>query len=199
MATKRAKVLSREHFEEAVTQAREYSQYALRDELMMMFARMCGMRAQEIARLHVEDLTDPKGNLTDLVHVTSRGAKGGKRYGCERTVPMHPELTRRLKLYLATHELKKGPLFRNRFNEPMSPNAACQQINRIFKRAGLEGCTSHSGRRSFITQAARAVGQIDNMSIIDVQRLAGHANLATTQGYVEGTEGDRKLVVVAAY
>lgn len=198
MATKRAKVLTGEHFTDALMQVRDYSQQALRDELMMMFARMCGMRAQEIATLHVEDVTDPRGKLTDTVHITSRGAKGGKRYGCERTVPMHPYLTRRLEVYLAATERKSGPLFLNRFGEPLSPNAACQQMNRIFKAAGLVGCTSHSGRRSFITNAARAIGKMDNMSLYDVQRLAGHANLATTQGYIEASDEDKKLVLVAA-
>lgn len=198
MAVKRAKIINKEHFDLARAEAREFSQAALRDELMLMFSRLCGMRSQEIARLHIEDVLDPRGALSDLVFVSSRGAKGGKRYGKDRSIPMHPDLADRLDLYLRLTNARKGPLFHNRFGKPMSPNAVTKQLIRIYERAGLQGCTSHSGRRTFITQASRAIGRIDGMSLVDVQRLAGHSDLKTTAGYIEGTEGDRKLIVLAA-
>ena len=67
-------------------------------------------------------------------------------------------------------------------------------FQRLYQSLGFEGCSSHSGRRTFITRAARKVSEAGG-SLRDVQQLAGHRSLATTQRYVEGdTEAKRKLV-----
>jgi integrase/recombinase XerD len=58
----------------------------------------------------------------------------------------------------------------------------------------LTGCSSHSGRRTFITRAARLVQQVGG-SLRDVQLLAGHRSIQTTQGYIDGgTDAQRRLV-----
>ena len=65
---------------------------------------------------------------------------------------------------------------------------------RAFRAIGLHGCSSHSGRRTFITRAARLVPQAGG-SLRDVQLLAGHASITTTQRYIDGdTDAQRKLV-----
>ena len=58
----------------------------------------------------------------------------------------------------------------------------------------LLGCSSHSGRRTFITNAARKISTVGG-SLRDVQMLAGHSSLAVTQRYIEGdSEARRKIV-----
>jgi integrase len=67
-------------------------------------------------------------------------------------------------------------------------------FNRAYKAVGLEGCSSHSGRRTFITRAARLVYEAGG-SLRDVQLLAGHRSIQTTQRYIDGdTEAQRRLV-----
>ena len=61
-------------------------------------------------------------------------------------------------------------------------------------RLGLLGCSSHSGRRTFITNAARQISTVGG-SIRDVQMLAGHSSLAVTQRYIEGDSEARKKIV----
>jgi integrase/recombinase XerD len=64
----------------------------------------------------------------------------------------------------------------------------------LYRGLGFEGCSSHSGRRTFITKAARAVTTAGG-SLRDVQALAGHASLATTQAYIEAdSEARRRLI-----
>ena len=69
-------------------------------------------------------------------------------------------------------------------------------FHRLYRTLELAGCSSHSGRRTFITRAARKVSEAGG-SLRDVQQLAGHASLAMTQRYIEGdTEAKRKLVAL---
>jgi integrase len=63
-----------------------------------------------------------------------------------------------------------------------------------YRTLGFRGCSSHSGLRTFITSAARKISTVGG-SIRDVQILAGHAALSTTQRYIEAdVEAQRKVV-----
>jgi integrase len=67
---------------------------------------------------------------------------------------------------------------------------------RLYGKLGFAGASSHSGRRTFITQAARKIIQCGG-SLRDVQELAGHASLATTQRYIAGdAEAKRRVVAL---
>ena len=76
----------------------------------------------------------------------------------------------------------------------LSPATVRLWFHRLYTSLKMDGCSSHSGRRTFITRAARRVSQVGG-SLRDVQELAGHTSLAMTQRYIEGdTEAKRKLV-----
>jgi len=76
----------------------------------------------------------------------------------------------------------------------MTPLSIVVWFNRAFKNIGLKGCSSHSGRRTFVTRAARLVHRAGG-SLRDVQLLAGHRSIQTTQRYIDGdTDAQRKLV-----
>ena len=67
-------------------------------------------------------------------------------------------------------------------------------FHRLYQTLGMTGCSSHSGRRTFITRAARKVSEVGG-SVRDVQQLAGHASMQTTQRYIESdSDAKRKLV-----
>ena len=76
----------------------------------------------------------------------------------------------------------------------MSPQAIVNMFASWFDDTGLMGCSSHSGRRTFITSAARKISSVGG-SLRDVQMLAGHSSLAVTQRYIEG-DGEARTKVV---
>jgi len=77
---------------------------------------------------------------------------------------------------------------------PMTALSIVVWFNRAYQYLGLDGCSSHSGRRTFITRAARLVHEAGG-SLRDVQLLAGHRSIQTTQRYIDGdTDAQRKLV-----
>src|SRR5207245_495612 len=89
-----------------------------------------------------------------------------------------------------------GPVVRSERGSRMTPVSICNWFKTLYQSLGFEGCSSHSGRRTFITKAARTVGRVGG-SLRDVQALAGHASIQTTQGYIEvNTESQRKLVAL---
>src|SRR5437867_7786301 len=78
----------------------------------------------------------------------------------------------------------------------VSPATGRLWFHRLSTSLKMDGCSSHSGRRTFMTRAARKVSQVGG-SLRDVQELAGHTSLAMTQRSIEGdTEAKRKLVAL---
>jgi integrase/recombinase XerD len=76
----------------------------------------------------------------------------------------------------------------------LRPTSVVNRFAALFKELGFEGCSSHSGRRTFITAAARNVHRT-GCSLRDVQLLAGHRCIETTERYIDGdTRGQRRLV-----
>jgi integrase/recombinase XerD len=78
----------------------------------------------------------------------------------------------------------------------LTPATIVNWFTTAYRCLGLAGCSSHSGRRTFITRAARLVHKAGG-SLRDVQILAGHRSIQTTQRYIDGdTDVQRRLVAL---
>ena len=78
----------------------------------------------------------------------------------------------------------------------MTARSVVNWFHDIYQQLRLNGCSSHSGRRTFITRTARAVGKSGG-SLRDVQELAGHRSLSTTERYIVGDrDAQRKLIAL---
>jgi len=122
-----------------------------------------------------------------------RVARAAAKNGSGRLIPMHPDLRLTLAAYRGLSP-GIGPLIRSERGGAMTPLSIVVWFNRAFRNIGLNGCWSHSGRRTFITRAARLAHKAGG-SLRDVQLLAGHRSIQTTQRYIDGdTDAQRKLV-----
>ncbi len=76
----------------------------------------------------------------------------------------------------------------------MSDSAVSNWFLNLYRDVGFEGCSSHSGRRTFVTNGAKKIVEAGG-SLRDIQQLVGHKSLQTTQSYIEGdTEAKRRVV-----
>ena len=79
-------------------------------------------------------------------------------------------------------------------SDKVSAQTIVSMFSAWYKDLGFDGCSSHSGRRTFITKGAKKITSVGG-SLRDVQYLAGHTSLATTQRYIDGdTAAQRKLI-----
>ena len=189
MIGKRAKILSPDHIGDLLVFAHQ-TRNPIRNEALVLLSVKAGLRAGEIAKLTWPMVAEPTGQVGWSIELQDRIAK--KSSG--RVIPIHPELrTALVKLRQQRHDVS-GPLIRSERGGPMTPLSIVVWFNRAFKNIGLHGCSSHSGRRTFVTRAARLVHKAGG-SLRDVQLLAGHRSIQTTQRYIDGdSDAQRRLV-----
>jgi integrase len=188
MRGKQAKILSDDNLEDLLRIA-ETSRNPSRNKVMVLLSAKAGLRAGEIARLAWAMVTDPTGNIGTVLELPDCAAKN--RSG--RVIPLHEALRTALAAW-RPQALSVGPVIVSERGGPMTPQSIVVWFANAFRVIGLDGCSSHSGRRTFITRAARLVYEAGG-SLRDVQLLAGHRSIQTTQRYIDGdTEAQRKLV-----
>jgi integrase len=165
--------------------------HGLRNRVIILLSVKAGLRAGEIAALRWSMVGDATGGIGKSLELPASSAKCGSG----RRIPLHADLRRALAGLRKREEGSEGPVIRSeRDGEPMTPKSIVNWFHELYRAIGLEGCSSHSGRRTFITQAARLVHKAGG-SLRDVQELAGHRSIKTTQGYIEGdADAQRKLI-----
>lgn len=165
--------------------------YPLRDRAMVLLSFKAGLRACEIAGLDWTMVLDPSGRVSLSLLIGAGIAKNGRA----RRLPLHDELRTALQqLHSTLGRPRAGPVIRSQRGAAMTPRSVVNWFKALYNSTGLTGCSSHSGRRTFITRSARLVSKVGG-SLRDVQELAGHSDLSTTQRYIEGDrDAQRKLV-----
>jgi integrase len=188
MPGKQAKILSADNIDDLLTFASR-SRYPTRNRVMILLSVKAGLRAGEIANLTWNMVLGPAGDIGVVIELRDRAAK--RKSG--RLIPMHPDLRAAVAAWRRLTD-GIGPVVRSERGGPMTPASIVIWFARAFRVVGLEGCSSHSGRRTFITRAARLVHRAGG-SLRDVQVLAGHRSILTTQRYIDGdTDAQRRLV-----
>ena len=177
---KQAKTLSKGQVE-AVLGYLAKTRWPTRNRVIFLLSAKAGLRAKEIARLTWRMVTDARGQIGQAIHLENTASKGQSG----RVVPMNDELRTALAAYAPTVGIVSSRfLIESERSDGMSAQAIVNLFWRWYRHIGFDGCSSHSGRRTFITNTARKISTVGG-SLRDVQMLAGHTNLRTTQRYIE--------------
>jgi integrase len=191
MIGKRAKILAQAQVEDLLFFA-QHTRHPIRNQVIVLLSLKAGLRAAEIANLTWEMVVDPMGEIATTLELQDRVAKKGSG----RVIPIHPDLRDALMQLRANDSAASGAVIQSERGGSMRPIAIVCWFAKAYRAIGLTGCSSHSGRRTFITRAARLVHRTGG-SLRDVQLLAGHRSLLTTQRYIDGdTDSQRQLVAL---
>ena len=168
----------------------------LRNETIFLLSVKSGLRSKEISKLSWKMVLNSEGEIDDYINLPNSSSKGNSG----RIIPLNNDLKENLiklfdqsKTYFGFDENKSFIVRTER-----SPFTTSQTIVNMFqswyRRMGLLGCSSHSGRRTFITETSKKIFLVGG-SLRDIQIMVGHSSLQTTQRYIESdSESQRKVV-----
>lgn len=188
---KQAKTLSKAQIDTLLLHITN-SRNATRNRVIALLSIRAGLRAKEIAHLTWSMVLNSDGSLSDDIALQDCAAKGSSG----RVVPMAKDL----KAAIAALIKEYGTIDHNAriITTERAKSTSAQTIVNLFAEwyhaLGFSGCSSHSGRRTFITKAARKISTVGG-SLRDVQALAGHSSLNTTQRYIEVNLDAKRRVV----
>ena len=168
------------------------SKYAARDRCFLLCTIYGGMRIGEASALTIAHVLNADGTIKDEVRLLSEETKGDKG----RTVMLPKKLQQELHVYLVsrlgadhlisiTGEDMTRSLFytQKESRRGFTANTAAQHFGKIYREAGITGASSHSGRRTFLTNLAHK-----GVGVRVLMQLAGHKNLSSTQKYLDCNE-----------
>ena len=189
--SKQAKTLTQQELRRVLdyTATRKHS---ARNRALLMTTHLSGMRVGEVASLRNSDVLDAEGNIRTEIRLSAEQTKGNEA----RVVFVSDKLRKELELYTrlmnASNDNPTLKFFysQKRSSDGFTANTLTQFFHYLYKRAGVDGASSHSGRRTFITNlASKGVGVRVLMS------LAGHKNISTTQAYIDVNDDMKRKAV----
>ena len=167
--------------------------HAIRNRALVMTTFLSGMRVGEVASLRYKDVVDADGTVRNEIRLTAEQTKGNEA----RVVFVNEKLRKELEQYLRAYKTSdaNNKLFYSQKtkSDGFTANTLTQFFHFLYRRAGLDGASSHSGRRTFITNlASKGVGVRVLMS------LSGHKNISTTQAYIDVNDDMKRKAVELA-
>jgi integrase/recombinase XerD len=168
--------------------------HSTRNRALLMTTFLSGMRVGEVASLRYSDVVDADGAIRTEIRLRAEQTKGHEA----RIVFVNEKLRKELEAYASTIKVadtsKKFFYSQKRTSDGFSANTLTQFFHYLYRRCGLYGASSHSGRRTFITNlASKGVGVRVLMS------LSGHKNISTTQAYIDVNDDMKRKAVELAY
>lgn len=165
--------------------------YPERDRVIILLSFYAGLRACEIAGLDWPMVLASDGSIDDTALLTGGITKGGR----PRAIPLSPKLQTALRrLHRVEDRPSQGPIVRSDRGRHMTAGSIVNWFGALYRELGFDGCSSHSGRRTFITRAARLLTKSGG-SLRDIQELAGHRALTTTERYIEGDRASQRRLI----
>lgn len=157
--------------------------HAARNRGMLLLTHWAGLRVGEVAALRYCDVLGTDGTVRETLVLSAEQTKGRHARTVFLSERVRKELTAYLRAVPATNPeralfyTQKNPL------RGFTANTLAQFFLELYKGAGIDGASSHSGRRTFATTlASKGVG------VRVLMRAMGHRNISTTIGYVDAND-----------
>jgi integrase/recombinase XerD len=182
-----AKTLTTNELRQVLDYTADHS-FAMRNRMILLFSFWSGMRVGEIASLRVADVVDAGGKVKAEIKLAAEQTKGKHA----RTVFLSQKLRDELQVYCDIRAVKdrKQAFFLTAGGKPFSANVMTQHFFWLYRKAGVDGASSHSGRRTFITTlASKGIG------VRVLASLAGHRSIAVTQCYIDVNDDMKRNAV----
>ena len=186
---KQAKLLTEPEFRR-LTAIVNSLKYPTRNHTIIALSFYAGLRACEIAALRVGDVFDEAGGVKDTIYLNSAQTKGSDSTTVLVNTKLKTQLEKFAKQYPVHMSSRTAPLLFSAKGGGFSAQTIVNLFKRIYKIAGIEGASSHSGRRQFVTKLA---DQGINARLVQV--LARHKHLSTTQRYIDVNENSLRNAV----
>jgi integrase/recombinase XerD len=168
--------------------------HAHRNRCFILLTHLAGLRVGEVASLRWLDVMTADGHIKDEVRLLPEMTKGKHA----RTVFISTRLRQELQQYADIYRRAAPldcPLFYSQkgARSGFTANSLTQTIAKLYRGAGLDGATSHSGRRTFLTNLANK-----GTAIHLLRTLAGHRSISTTATYLYSSPTQLKAAVELA-
>lgn len=157
--------------------------HSTRNRAMFLLTHLAGMRVGEVAALTYGDVVDSEGLVRTEIRLQPDQTKGSQA----RVVFVSQRLRKELSIYLRQHpqldHTYKLFYTQKRRRAGFTANTLTQHFIGLYRAVGLEGATSHSGRRTFATNIAN-----NGVSVRVLMRALGHKHISTTMQYVDAND-----------
>jgi len=184
-----AKTLTKEEITRVLDYIRT-RRFAPRNRAMMLLTHLAGLRIGEVAGLRLSDVINQDGTVKEEIRLLPDMTKGRH----PRTVFVNIRLREELAAYAAQVRCvdRSYPFFASQksMKSGFGANSLAQAFALLYKGAGVEGASSHSGRRSFLTNLANK-----GTAIHILKTLAGHRSISTTAAYLYSSPSQLRAAV----
>ena len=188
-----ARALNAAEMEQVLTHVNA-GRHAHRNRCFILLTHLAGMRVGEVASLRWVDVLTADGHIKEEIRLLPEMTKGKHARTVFISTRLREELQRYADIYRRSATLE-CPLFYSQKDarKGFTANSLTQTIAKLYRGAGLDGATSHSGRRSFLTNLANK-----GTAIHLLRTLAGHRSISTTATYLYSSPTQLKAAVELA-
>ena len=167
--------------------------HSARNRALLLTTYLSGMRVGEVSSLRFKDVVDAEGTIRNEIRLLAENTKTNEA----RTVFVNEKLRKELEAYAAIYTPKnincKFFYSQKTDSDGFTANTLTQFFHYLYKRSGVDGASSHSGRRTFITNLANK-----GISVRVLASLAGHKSISTTQWYIDVNDDMKRKAVELA-
>lgn len=187
--SKQAKVLTQQEIRRVLDYL-STRPHSVRNRAMFLTMLYAMLRVKECAALRYADVLDAEGKIKTEIYLTAEQTKGRKG----GTVFVSDKLRRELQTYVRSFPpmALTDKLFysQKRPSEGWNSNTLCQFFHHLFRNCDISGGSSHSPRRTGITNLADK-----GVAVRVLQSIARHANISTTQCYIDVNDSMKRNAI----